>query len=856
MGKLISPFGSARPNTTGTHMGADYGAPIGTPIYNNEPMTVGRITDSGNYGKRVELTDSNGVVYQHAHLNSFGDIQTGQQIPAGTKIGEVGDTGNARGGAPHDHFEARDGGNGPYGTNDPESINPRTGKPYSDAFSMNDPNSGSLNNARAGGDPNVQNHDDHDHKTDQPGQRTEEQKKPPLNSGSQAPAGTPTNPNAGNTGAPSKKSGPNSLKVHRMTDRNDGGGAIDEILQKTVFANNLLVCVDGSKGTGHGLDIHEDHAWVTQHGSRNVFAENIPVNFETNEDSCGHHRIEGSPDVYVGENNDTSSSNAKTIGSDRPARSFKEAAKTGNASPSNIACRQQKLDEETKQADPNDPNADQAQKQADIDDPNKPANDSNGVPAGTIPPDGQDPRSRLLGQLDQDYANRDQWKGGASSPAGQAAFQNVGYGKAAPGTAWCAAYLNSNLKDAGAGYAASAGSQSPMCFPKVDNANAQAGDAVVWSGHTAFIQSVNPDGTWTIQGGNQGGGSGSVTRFKIQPGAGLSGQSFKGVYSPYGTSGQTGNCKPAGGPSNPHNPNPGTNKPLGSDCPPETPAETAANQGAGAKTDTNGLSPPGTPDTLSRTPDAAFGNPSSLLSGGGGSILSGPLSNIIGSLLGGGSPLIPPIGGPYTSPADVPPGVDPIVQAQHIFEQRIVDDPGPAISSLNTYQRAVQLAKAAGYQNPTGADVQRFIPAAQLAWWNEMMAANEHRYNIAVDAYIQAGITAYRPMSPLSMTTMMAYQSGWGNSRGMQNTAYEVNNPLGVGWNSTSWYGYTDKQSGVSGMWEFLAFGTDGSLGRYMIPSLTPDVSKDELSYVYSAGFIDGKVPPAVLLIQDPNAMK
>ena len=851
MGKLISPFGSPRPNTTGTHMGADYGAPIGTPIYNNEPMTVGRITNSGNYGNRVELTDSNGVVYEHAHLDSVGDIRTGQQIPAGTQIGTVGDTGNAKGGAPHDHFEARDGGNGPYGTNNPESINPRTGKPYSDAFSMNDPNSGSLNSARAGGESNVQQHaDDHDH---QPGERTDDQKKPPLNAGSQAPGGTPTDPNAGNTGGTSKKAGRMSLKVHRLTDKNDGGGAVDEILQKTVFANNLLVCVDGSKGTGHGLDIHEDHAWVTQEGSKNVFAENIPVNFETNTDSCGHHRIEGSPDVYVGDNNNVGQ--AKTIGSDRPARNFKESAKSGNASPSNIACRQKKLDEESKQADPNDPNADQPQKQADIDDPNKPANDSNGVPPGTIPPDGQDPRSRLLGQLDQDYANRDQWKGGASSPAGQAAFQNVGYGKAAPGTAWCAAYLNSNLKDAGAGYAASAGSQSPMCFPKVDPANAQAGDAVVWSGHTAFIQNVNPDGTWTIQGGNQGGGSGSVTRFKIQPGAGLSGQSFNGVYSPYGTSGQTGNCKPAGGPSNPHNPNPGTNKPLGADCPPETPEEGAANQGSGAKSD---LSPPGSSDTLGRSPDAIFGDPSSLLAGGGGSILSGPLSGIIGSLIGGGgTPLIPPIGGPYNSPNDVPPGIDPLVLAQSIFEQKLTDVPAPVIRNINTYERAKELAViGTGKQDPSGVDIQRYISAAQLAWWNEIMSANQYIYNAALDAYTQAGIINYRPISPVAMTTMIAYQSGWGNSRGRPNAAYEQNNLLGVGWNGTSWYGYTDKNEGLLGMWEFVSFGTDGSLGRYMIPTNIPPTANDEMSYVYTAGFIDGNIPPAVLQIRDPNEMK
>ena len=845
MSNLISPFGSARPNTTGTHMGADYGAPIGTPIYSNGDMTVGRITSNGNYGNRVELTDSNGVVYEHAHLNSIGDIQSGQQIPAGTLIGTVGDTGNARGGAPHDHFEARDGGNGPYGTNDPESINPRTGKPYSDAFSLGDPNSGSMNTGRTGGQSNLQ--DDHNDGHDQPGQRTPSQQKPPNNSGSQNPnGGSGTNPNAGSSGANSR-AGRMGKPIHRLTDKNSGGGAIDEILQKTVFANNLLISVDGSKGTGHGLPPHTYHDWQTQQGSKTVFAEFIPVNFQGNEDTCGDVRVEGSPDVFVGDM--TNSAQPKALGSDRPARNHKEPARSGNASPSNIACRQQKLDDASKKADPNDPNADQPQKQADIDDPNKPVNDSNGVPDGTIPPDGQDPRSRLLSQLDSDYANRDQWKGGASSPAGAAAFQNVGYGTAAPGTAWCAAYLNSNLKDAGAGYAASASSQSPMCFPKVDPANAQAGDAVVWSGHTAFIQSVNPDGTWTIQGGNQGGGSGAVTRFKVQPGAGISGQSFQGVYNPYGTSGQTGNCKPAGGPSNPHNPNPSP-APMGSDCPAQTPQEAAASQGQGA---TAGTTPSGAPDTLGRTPDSIFSNPSSILAGGGGGLtgLLGGAGSIGGLFGGGGSSLIPPQQGPY----DSPPTTDPIITAKQLFDTAMQANPGPAVSDQNTYQRAVQLAIAAtGNSNPSGADVQRFIPAAQLAWWNETMAANKYRYDLTVAAYQQAGITSYHPPLPETMTRMMAYQSGWGNSRGLPNAAYEMNNPMGIGWDGTSWYKYDSRTAGITGMWDFIAYGADGSRGRYMIPNNISSNVASDVDYIYSAGFTDGTTPKAVLLIQDPNA--
>lgn len=293
---------------------------------------------------------------------------------------------------------------------------------------------------------------------------------------------------------------------------------------------------------------------------------------------------------------------------------------------------------------------------------------------------------------------------------------------------------------------------------------------------------------------------------------------------------------------------------MGADCPAESPAESAANQGTGANTN---LTPPGTQDSLGRTPDATFGNPSSLLAGGGASILSGPLSGIVNSLFGGGNPLVPTIMGPYNSPSDVPPGVDPIVNAQLIFEQQLLATPAPVVSDMNTYQRAVQLAiTATGNTKPSGIDIQRFIPAAQLAWWNEVMAANEYIYNVALNAYQQAGIMDYRPLSPLSMTTMIAYQSGWGNSKGLPNTAYEQNNFLGIGWNGTSWYSYTDKSNGLAGMWEFVAFGTDGSLGRYMIPSTVPDTSSDEISYVYTAGFIDGNIPPAVLLINDPNAMK
>lgn len=93
------------------------------------------------------------------------------------------------------------------------------------------------------------------------------------------------------------------LQVHRMSDANTGGGTITAIPQSTVFANNLLVCVNGSIGTSHPPcpkpSIHCAGNWITTSGGPTVFAEGIPVNKMSDPDSCGHTRAAGSPDVFM-----------------------------------------------------------------------------------------------------------------------------------------------------------------------------------------------------------------------------------------------------------------------------------------------------------------------------------------------------------------------------------------------------------------------------------------------------------------------------------------------------------------------------------------------------------------------------
>jgi len=95
--------------------------------------------------------------------------------------------------------------------------------------------------------------------------------------------------------------------VHRMGDINSGRGAIHSIPQRNVFANDLLLAVDGSRGTSHAPcplpPIHCANAWVTTMGRHTVYANNIPVNCEGDPDSCSHTRVMGSHNVYAGDIN-------------------------------------------------------------------------------------------------------------------------------------------------------------------------------------------------------------------------------------------------------------------------------------------------------------------------------------------------------------------------------------------------------------------------------------------------------------------------------------------------------------------------------------------------------------------------
>lgn len=120
---LACPFpGSSFRDTWGaprsggrSHKGVDMFGAWNAGIYAVDNGTV-YIRNGGLGGRTIWLISPSGPAYYYAHLSGW-NVSNGQRVGKGDLIGYNGDTGNARGGTPHLHFEVHPGGRGSSAVN-------------------------------------------------------------------------------------------------------------------------------------------------------------------------------------------------------------------------------------------------------------------------------------------------------------------------------------------------------------------------------------------------------------------------------------------------------------------------------------------------------------------------------------------------------------------------------------------------------------------------------------------------------------------------------------------------------------------------------------------------------------------
>jgi murein DD-endopeptidase MepM/ murein hydrolase activator NlpD len=110
-------------HTVRAHLGVDYAAPVGTPVWAAAAGVIEQRGEAGAAGNLVMIKHDGGIETAYMHLSKFADGQKiGQRVAAKTVIGYVGQTGLATG--PHLHFGVKQ--NGAY--IDPTKLTPIRGK--------------------------------------------------------------------------------------------------------------------------------------------------------------------------------------------------------------------------------------------------------------------------------------------------------------------------------------------------------------------------------------------------------------------------------------------------------------------------------------------------------------------------------------------------------------------------------------------------------------------------------------------------------------------------------------------------------------------------------------------------------
>ncbi len=108
--RLTSGFGNRRHPLLGyqrAHMGVDYGAPVGTPVWSVGDGVVRQAGWNGACGKSVTVRHRNGYESLYCHLSSVA-VSAGKSVSQKQVIGAVGNTGLSTG--PHLHYAVLRGG--------------------------------------------------------------------------------------------------------------------------------------------------------------------------------------------------------------------------------------------------------------------------------------------------------------------------------------------------------------------------------------------------------------------------------------------------------------------------------------------------------------------------------------------------------------------------------------------------------------------------------------------------------------------------------------------------------------------------------------------------------------------------
>lgn len=100
---LTDTWGAARSQGR-QHEGIDIFAARNTPIRATTRGVVLNVGPNGLGGRTVMILGPGGQRHYYAHMEKYPELERGEWIEAGTVVGFVGDSGNAKGTPPHLHY--------------------------------------------------------------------------------------------------------------------------------------------------------------------------------------------------------------------------------------------------------------------------------------------------------------------------------------------------------------------------------------------------------------------------------------------------------------------------------------------------------------------------------------------------------------------------------------------------------------------------------------------------------------------------------------------------------------------------------------------------------------------------------